>query len=397
MTVLAYHLPTYSPLSLDGLLSATGSLLRRDGEATAQLESFLRERYDADRAVLLGSGAQALQRALEVGLVERAPEPGRRVVALPAFTCFEVASAAVGAGARVVLYDVDPATLAPDLDSFRRALEKGAAVAVVTPLFGIPVEWTDLEEAAHAAGAFLVEDAAQGDGAAWGGRRLGSLGAVSVLSFGRGKGWSGIGGGALLLRGAGGSAVDSPAPGHGREVRIALEGLAQWALGRPALYRLPRSLPFLGLGQTVYSEPAAPRGITTLSAALLMRSHAAAEREAEDRRENARSYLEALPEQPLVQRVAVAAAATPGYLRLPIRTRFGLAGFSRRPTALGVEASYPKPLSELPAIRSRLVNTHDRWPGAEELAQRLVTLPTHSRLRPSERRRVVELVRNYGR
>ena len=57
---------------------------------------------------------------------------------------------------------------------------------------------TAIAEIAERHGLAVVEDAAQGLGATWRGRPLGSFGDVSVLSFGRGKGWTGGVGGALL-------------------------------------------------------------------------------------------------------------------------------------------------------------------------------------------------------
>ena len=66
-------------------------------------------------------------------------------VALPAFGCFDVASAAIGADVPVSLYDIDPDTLSPDPDSLSRAFSQGARVAVIAPLYGVPVDWESLE------------------------------------------------------------------------------------------------------------------------------------------------------------------------------------------------------------------------------------------------------------
>ena len=76
-------------------------------------------------------------------------------------------------------------------DSVRRALQQGARVIVVSPLYGLPIEWEELSRLASEFGAEIIEDAAQGHGAAWRGRPLGTLGQISILSFGRGKGWTG--------------------------------------------------------------------------------------------------------------------------------------------------------------------------------------------------------------
>jgi dTDP-4-amino-4,6-dideoxygalactose transaminase len=53
---------------------------------------------------------------------------------------------------------------------------------------------------------------------------------------------------------------------------------------------------------------------------------------------------------------------------------------------LGIAPSYPRTLVEL---APRLAGPERTWPGAEQLASDLVTLPTHSRLTPVERDEIV--------
>ena len=83
--------------------------------------------------------------------------------------------------------------------------------------------------------------------------------------------------------------------------------------------------------------------------------------------------------------------ATPGYLRLPMRLSRGINGFDQsiRAMALGVAQSYPRSLGEL---APRLTGPERSWPGSDELARDLVTLPTHSRLRPVEREEIVRML-----
>src|SRR5437899_1804453 len=84
-----------------------------------------------------------------------------RGVALPAYTCYDVATAAVAVDARIALYDVDPATLAPDMASLTATLAEGARIVVVAPLYGVPVDWDAIEQCVRTFGAVAVEDAAQ--------------------------------------------------------------------------------------------------------------------------------------------------------------------------------------------------------------------------------------------
>jgi dTDP-4-amino-4,6-dideoxygalactose transaminase len=389
------QLPAFSPISPSGLAAAA----RAAGGLAPDFRKTLQDRLAHD----LGAGAVRLYasgtQALCEGIALACRRTGATTVALPAFTCFDVAAAAVGAGSdlRITLYDVDPATLAPDLDSLRHALHRGAQVVVASPLFGYPVDWDALAQETGDQGALMVEDAAQGHFAQWRGRPLGSLGDISVLSFARGKGWTGGAGGALVLRGSGAKHEEGAIPSSGlsAELRVLTQLAAQWFLGRPRLYALPAALPWLHLGETIYRDVPAPRRLTRAAAAALLTHVAPSSREAEVRRGTARALLEALRGSAM-QPVRALSGASPSYLRLPIRIPGGSASLMRDPRArrLGVAVGYPATLAQLAAVRSRLDADHGmRWPGAEELVGDLVTLPTHSLLTSEEKAATISLLR----
>jgi len=389
--VLRHQLAVYSPVSLRaGVRAAGDALSRRPDPRNVLLAELLRD-YAAGAGVLCGSGTQALQLAL----AEARGRCGDAPVALPAFTCYDVAAAAVGAGVRVALYDVDPDTLSPDLDSLDRVLAAGAGAVVAGPLYGVPPDWDAVRGLSDRYGALLIEDAAQGHGAAWRGRPLGSLGDLRVLSFGRGKGWTGGRGGALLAGGGPVAAAPTlPAPGAADEARTAVLAAAQWLLGRPEVYGIPASIPGLGLGETVYHEPSPPSAITRAAAALLLHGREASRREGEARRAGASSLLVRLPRGPGVRPVRAPEAGVPGYLRLPLRVAGGMSGLAApgRARRLGVAGSYPTVLAAVPQLRGLLAGPEGRWPGAETLVRELVTLPTHSRVTEGERKEILAIL-----
>jgi dTDP-4-amino-4,6-dideoxygalactose transaminase len=380
-----YHqLPVRSPIPFPALLRAAG---RSDPGALGALKGLLAREYAASDVVLTGSGTQALQLAI-LAAAQRTGEASPRL-ALPAFTCFDVASAGVWNELPLLFFDIDPGTLTPDLESVERTLRAGARILVVAPLYGIPVPWEPLAELAARHGAILIEDAAQGHGAEWRGRRLGTLGEIGVLSFGRGKGWTGGRGGAVLLRGASAArdreAIEGDvAPPNGS---VILASAAQWALGRPRIYGVPASLPWLGLGETLYHEPVPPAGMPPRAAVLALASREAAEAEARERRRRAQDLARRLDER-WARTPRVADGAEPGFLRLPVR----VADARRTVDALsrwGVAPSYPVPLPMLDAVRPRLAEPAGRWPGAETLARELVTLPTHGGVSDRDREHIL--------
>jgi len=161
--------------------------LRRD--SSDAVAAILRRRYGAVDAILTDSGTSALVMALQRML------PPAGTVAYPAYACIDLTAAAVAAGVQVRLYDLDPATLSPDLDSVRAAIRRGVDAIVVAHLYGYPADVTGVRKIAAEEGIPVIEDAAQGAGGAIGGVPLGSLGEIAILSFGRGKGTTGGGGG----------------------------------------------------------------------------------------------------------------------------------------------------------------------------------------------------------
>ncbi|HZC77977.1 MAG TPA: DegT/DnrJ/EryC1/StrS family aminotransferase, partial [Ktedonobacterales bacterium] len=316
------------------------------------------------------------------------------IVAIPAYACYDVATAAVAANARIALYDLNPATLAPDLASLTATLKEGARIVVVAPLYGMPVDWDAIERCVDGFGALAIEDAAQGHGTSWRGRPLGSLGSLSVLSFSRGKGWTAGQGGALLARGDIRVADSAPPDGGSLdEVSVALRVLAHSALGRPTMYGLPSAIPWLHLGETRYHEPQPLRAMSRTAAALLERTLPHATREAAARRANAAALLQPLESRAGVRTIPPAEGGTPGFLRLPLLLARGLDGLAD-PTAarrLGVARGYPSTLAALPPVAQRLVHKGS-WPGAEQLVRELVTLPTHSWVGEADREALVRLV-----
>jgi perosamine synthetase len=424
-----HQLPVLSPVTAAalarGLSQGLGSPLPGVADPRSQLLDALIRAYRARDGVLLGSGTQALTLALAAAR-QMAGDPAAPV-ALPAYSCFDLVTAAVGSRSRVTFYDLDPASLAPETSSLEAALEAGARVVVLAPLFGIPMDRGALEPLLERWDAVVVDDVAQSHGARWQGEPVGAGSELAVLSFGRGKGWTGGGGGALLVGSdrASGSlhrVFEEGRPdraGVGSSMRSWARAAAVWGVGRPDLYRIPRSVPALGLGETRYREPEPLREMSPGAAAILLATALRVEGEAEARRRHAGELLSLIEAAGVDPGIRGPVGGEAGYLRLPVRVRggsvrvkrvrgaearAGLAGTAdpERARMLGAEGGYPRMLPELPQVADWLAEGRGaeahraRWPGADALVQELVTLPTHSRTRRHERQELVSLLPAEG-
>ncbi len=391
MRFFRHQPPAYSPLRFGALLRSTAWALRDGKSAAEQLREVLTTRFGASETILVGSGTQALQLALEH---VRRKRPGQRV-AIPAYSCFDVVTAVVGAGGAIEFYDIDPGTLSPDVDSLRDALRAGAGGVVVGNLYGFPLQWDVIREVCREHGAIIVEDAAQGVGSSWNGQGTGSFGDLTVLSFGRGKGWTGGSGGALLVRHAAVPAMESATVTHrSTSLREAFTVWAQWALGRPGLYGLPASIPWLALGETRYRPPAPLEHISGLAAATVCQHETAVLDEVLGRREAARRLRTGLENVTTLRVCEPVEGGESSFLRFPLiaRSRDLALAAAAAGRKYGVARGYPTPLLRVaqnvglstPATRSLA--------GAEVLADRLITSPTHRFFNERERTELLRLL-----
>jgi dTDP-4-amino-4,6-dideoxygalactose transaminase len=329
--------------------------------------------------------------ALRVALRHLAARSGRDEVVLPAYACFSIPAAVVAAGLRVRLADVTPeGTL--DAECLARTPLGRAAAVVVCNLFGLPEPTAPLRRLTEEAGAALVDDAAQALGARSEDGPAGARGEVGVLSFGRGKPLSALGGGALVWpRG-----VPALAEGGGASPRPlrALARAVTYDLARlPWVFAGLAAIPALGVGETVY-DPAFARGrmdgaSLCLAAGLLPRLV----EEGRAREARAVALAQRIAAEASFRPLVAASAARGVYPRLAVlapdaRAREAALGALAR---FGATRFYPATLAEIPALRPHLVGDA-RCAGARDFAARLLTLPTHGGLNRRRASAVAEVL-----
>lgn len=382
------HSPV-SPLSLARGAANVAGVLTTPEEA---ISSALERRYGTARVTLTDSGTSALTLALQA-----VAAPGASV-AFPGYSCVDLITAAQGAGIHVRLYDIDPHTLSPDLESLSLAVSRGAEAILVAPLYGYPFDVDGVNEIAARAGIPVVEDAAQSAGGKFRGQRIGAFGAITVLSFARGKGTTGGSGGALLVRdnkylarcAEATAKIEAGDSGLGDVVKLG----AQWVLGRPSLYGIPSSVPALRLGEMIYHPPRPARAMSRAARSMLAAALALDDGEIAARRWRAAEISALVKASRHVALVESVGHGTSGFLRLAVRDITGRA--SPAPRA-GVLRGYPITLDEHEMSRTVLAHGERAGAGAAELRDRLFTLPVHSRMTATDVRHVGRwLERNAG-
>jgi perosamine synthetase len=393
MVNLRYFPPVYSQQPLGEIFAAAV----RTGIAHPELafrtaEEAIRQRYPQHAVVLTDSGTSALTMAITRALAQAAERGNRNyTVALPAYVCPDVATAALGAEAQISLYDVDPHTLNPDWEGVEATLRSGASVLVVAHLYGRVVDLRPALALANASGAVVVEDAAQHASGSVNGLRGGAQGSLGVLSFGRGKGINAGGGGALL--------VDQASD---RELLPALSSRRGWSalaqtalaelLSHPSLYGIPMRIPALRLGETRFHSPMPLSPMPVAVARMLATAFNLEFSTLSARRLREAQYYEAFtagtPDIAMLSPVAES-----GALRTPVRLSKRIVRALPQLARLGVVQSYPRTLMEYREISSALTGVTGNFPGAELLASELYTLPTHSRLADEAVDRICSLLK----
>jgi len=164
-----------------------------------RLKAKLAKKYDSkvENVYLYHTGRSALAAAF------RAIAPEGSGIVVPGLTCIAVVRAVRAAGCAPVFVDIDPETLQYDWEALDKTLKVcyNVSTIVAQNTLGLPLDMKKLEQVAHQHDLQIVEDLAHCAGRFYpDGREIGTVGAATALSFGKGKAIDTIAGGALVLR-----------------------------------------------------------------------------------------------------------------------------------------------------------------------------------------------------
>jgi dTDP-4-amino-4,6-dideoxygalactose transaminase len=174
---------------------ALAGRLAGNGPFCTAVERRLSERLGGTRVLLTTSCTHAL----ELALLALGIGAGQEVIC-PSFTFVSTANAILRVGARPVFADIEEDSLGLDPRDVTRRLTERTAALLPVHYAGVAADMDALMEIARGESLRVVEDAAQGLGATYGGRALGAIGDAGCFSFHETKNITCGEGGALAVR-----------------------------------------------------------------------------------------------------------------------------------------------------------------------------------------------------
>jgi hypothetical protein len=162
----------------------------------------------------------------------------------------------------------------------------------------------------------------------------------------------------------------------------------------PRAYAWIADLPFLQIGETIYDPTFRIGAIEGYTAALASRVLKNRRAIAARRRETAAAYAALLRDSEGLHIPIPRPGSAPAYIRFPVLVPPEKRGeIVRRGRSLGVATSYPAPIARIPDLPRGALAGEPSLPGCEEIARRLVTLPTHPLVAETDRAAIAALLR----
>lgn len=403
--------PAAAPIYIRAIISGLTGLMRGQKQLN-RFRSELKDYFVAKHCFLLSSGRAALTIILQA-LHEANPDKDE--VLIPAFICYSVPSAIVRAGLKVKLCDSDPETLDFNFDQLEEIIQNSKfktknskILAIISPhLFGIPADIKRVRKTVKDSEVTIIEDAAQVMGGEAGGKKLGTLGDVSFFSLGRGKAFSTVEGGIILTD------RDDLAENINKQFKIIsdynfiekivliIKAVILNIFMHPILFWIPKSMPFLKLGQTIYNTDFKIKKMSCFQAGLARNWKKRVKQFQKKRLECSMFWSGIISNIPKLYSYTASKTQnsnTPSTTRnskLNIQDFFVLSSpLIRYPVkvsehtlwkkilensnkmGLGIMFTYPDAVNGIEELKNEFKDQN--YPGAKELATNLITLPTHS-------------------
>lgn len=194
-TFLPFSKPSISQDAIDDVVACLKSGWITTGPRVAEFTAGLERYFGAPHVLPLASATAGLH----LTLLALQLEPGDEVITTP-LTFAATLNTIVLAGGKPVLVDIDPQTLNLDLNQLADAINTRTRVIIPVHFAGLPVDLDPLYELANRHGIRVIEDAAHAMGTEYKQKRIGSFGDIQVFSFHPNKNMTTGEGGCIVTR-----------------------------------------------------------------------------------------------------------------------------------------------------------------------------------------------------
>jgi dTDP-4-amino-4,6-dideoxygalactose transaminase/acetyltransferase-like isoleucine patch superfamily enzyme len=323
------------------------------GPEIDELERRLADYTGARHCITVASGTEALL----IALMALGVKPGDEVITT-AFSFIAVAEVITLLGAVPVFVDIEPDTCNMNAALIEACITSKTRAIVPVSLYGQPADMDEINAIGNRHGIAVIEDAAQSFGATYRGRRSCNLSAIACTSFFPSKPLGCYGDGGAIFT------SDAVLAQAMREIRI--HGQSQ---------------------RYVHARPGVGGRMDTLQCAIVLAKLECFEEESAQRRAVAACYDELLGGRVDIVRLRTDRSSAFAQYTVGVDRRDDVQAWLKEfniPTAV----HYPAPIPRQPAYAR--FSTHTRFPVAEKMAGRVLSLPMGPYLRRDQVTRVAE-------
>jgi dTDP-4-amino-4,6-dideoxygalactose transaminase len=392
--------PAAAPLYLQDILNGFRGMVHGKREVdtlAADISCSMGSRF----CFMVSSGKAALYLILKA---LKSLHPHRNEVIIPAFCCYSVPSAIKRAGLKIKLCDVDPDTLDYDYNLLEQLINKGKGAGIApnnllavmaVHLFGNIANVNRVKCLSSDPDVTIIEDAAQVMGHSNGNKKSGTSGDVGFFSLGRGKSISAVEGGVIVTNNI---AIAENIFRESKNLKeycasekmmLILKAFALWLFQRPSVFWIPKSLPFLRIGETIYDPNFKIFFITSFQAGLLKNWKKKLTRFLDIRRESAIEWT-TLKSLNIIARPFVKNGTPYNFVRFPVRvTTPRLWNYLFKVSekeCLGIMHTYPESIDRITALKHEFDG--QEYIEARKMSRQLLTLPVHSLLSKRDRLKI---------
>ncbi|MDD5529489.1 MAG: DegT/DnrJ/EryC1/StrS family aminotransferase [bacterium] len=149
-----------------------------DGNKVSEFEKKFANFHNAKFGICVNSGTKALEIALKALGIKSGDE-----VIVPAYTFIATAYAVAEVGATPVFVDIDNNSYNISPIEIEKAITKKTKAIIPVYFGGMPADMDSILKIAKKHNLFILEDAAQAHGSEYKGKKVGTIGDISIFSF----------------------------------------------------------------------------------------------------------------------------------------------------------------------------------------------------------------------